>query len=147
MLKPFITSETVEVNDKTKLNLSIGKLPHVDDEDKQADEIGISAATIRLGKESDVDDYENDSETPISISLGEESSQIKMPNVEQTETWKNIKINPDLRKSVMEKLWDFVEEYGDKFSDAPTPTNLVIYDIKLQFHELVRHKPYKIPVH
>ena len=40
-----------------------------------------------------------------------------------------------------------LQEYGDIFSDLPTPTNLVTYDIKLKSDKPIRHKPYKIPVH
>jgi putative transposase len=58
-----------------------------------------------------------------------------------------VKINPELNLSDREKLWDLVREYSDIFSDVPTPTNLVTYDIKLKSDEPIRHKPYKIPVH
>jgi len=58
-----------------------------------------------------------------------------------------VKINLELSKSDQDKLWSLVQEYGDIFSDVPTPTNLVTSDIKLKSDEPIRHKPYKIPVH
>jgi hypothetical protein len=61
--------------------------------------------------------------------------------------WKDVKVNPQLSKDEQRIIWDLVEEYSDIFSDVPTPTNLVTYDIKLKSDEPIRQKPYKIPVH
>jgi hypothetical protein len=99
-----------------------------------------------LVEDSDTeDDYDNDKSERIRI--GEDSGHINIANVEQTETWRDVMINPELSEADQSKLWSLIQEYGDIFSDVPTPTNLLTYDIKLRSDEPIRHKPYKIPVH
>ena len=138
MLKPFVSRESVLDVEKAR--------PVEGTYEEQTDQYGISAAIMGLVEDSDVED---DSECGRNegIRVGEESGHINIANVEQTETWRDVKINPELSELERDKLWELVREYGDIFSDVPTPTNLVTYDIKLKSDEPVRHKPYKIPVH
>jgi RNase H-like domain found in reverse transcriptase/Reverse transcriptase (RNA-dependent DNA polymerase) len=67
--------------------------------------------------------------------------------MDQTETWKDIQVNPNLDESDKLKVWRLLEEYQDIFSDVPTVINLVTYNIKLKSDEPVRHKPYKVHIH
>jgi len=139
MLKPYVERESFQlVEEPSRPEESLAE--------EQTDKLGISAAIMGLVEDSDVeDDYED--EKREGIRLGEESGHINIANVEETETRKDVNINPELSKSDQDKLWSLVQEYGDIFSDVPTTTNLVTYDIKLKSDEPIRHKPYKIPVH
>ena len=145
MLKPFVSRESAQA-DQNKLNLSdeVNQL-QVDDVE-QTDENEISAAVMGLVEDSDTDDDET-VETNRGLRLGEEPSHVDIANLEQTETWKDVKVNPDLSQFDQDRIWNLVREYADIFSDVPTITNLVTYDIKVKTDEPIRHKPYKIPVH
>lgn len=149
MLKPFVSRESVNTDNAEIKPVDESDQSHIEVDDEQTDEMGISAAIMGLVEDSDSDDDADsvEAENNHSIRLAEEQGRITIANTEQTETWKNVKVNPDLSESDQAKLWNLVEEYGDIFSDVPTITNLVTYDIKLKSDEPIRHKPYKIPVH
>lgn len=143
MLKPFVSREKTQFVDQT--NKSLNSDTDVVDSEAELDDIGISAAVMGLVEDSDCDD--DVCSDVNSIRLEEQAGKIEIANVEQTETWKDVKVNPQLSKDEQRIIWDLVEEYSDIFSDVPTPTNLVTYDIKLKSDEPIRQKPYKIPVH
>ena len=146
MLKAFISRETVQTIKSTDLTDTTSAVqPPLSDEPYSIDNVGISAAVMGMVQDSDVEDDEYSSST--TIRLGEGDQCIDIASAEQTETWKDVKINPLLSKHEQEKLWTLVQEYKDIFSDVPTITNLVTYDIKLKSDEVIHHKPYKIPVH
>jgi len=60
---------------------------------EQTNKFGISAAIMGLVEDSDVKD-DNEDEKHEGIRFGEESGHINIANVEETETWKDVKINP-----------------------------------------------------
>lgn len=143
MLKPFISREKMEIEDRTK-NSSNNETDDNDSE-TELDDIGINAAVMGLVEDSDCDD---DLSCDVnSIRLEEQAGKINVANVEQTETWRDVKVNPELTDDEQRIIWDLIEEYGDIFSDVPTPTNLITFDIKLKSDEPIKQKPYKIPVH
>ena len=97
----------------------------------------------------EVSDDEGEGETEVShsIRLEENMTELAIPSLDQTETWKDIQVNPDLTETEKRKIWNLVEEYQDIFSDVPTQTNLITYKIKTKSDEPVMHKPYRVPVH
>jgi hypothetical protein len=42
-------------------------------------------------------------------------------------------------------MWSLVEKYANIFSDVPTQTNLITYQLRVNSDEIIRLKPYKIP--
>jgi hypothetical protein len=144
MLKPYVSRESARDTDQT-LPKAVDESHSVNDDNELTDESGISAAIMGLVLDSETEDDSDESNN--GIRLQEEPGHINIANVEQTETWRDVKVNPDLGDNEKKLLWDLVKEYGEIFSDVPTPTNLVTYDIKLKSDEVIRHKPYKIPVH
>jgi len=91
MLKSYVERESFQlVEEPSRPEESLAE--------EQTDMLGISAAIMGLVDDSDIeDDYED--EKREEIRLGEESGHINIANVEETETWKNVKINPELSKS------------------------------------------------
>jgi hypothetical protein len=74
-------------------------------------------------------------------------NDIPAPNLIQKETWRDVNVNPDMSKEEQEQIWKLVKTYQTIFSDFPTAKNMLKYAIKLKSDEVIRHKPYKIPVH
>jgi hypothetical protein len=125
----------------------------VDDIDQSIDNEGLCAAV--MSGLIEVSDNEADDENNIiandtpnhGIRLQNDMNELPLANTIQTETWKDVKTNPDLSQEEKKKLWHLVEEYGDIFSDVPTPNSLMKYSIKVSSDEIIRHKPYKVPIH
>ena len=63
----------------------------------------------------------------------------------QTETYKDVQINPDLSEKQKEQVMEVLEEFQDVFSDVPNITNLGEHSIKLTTDEPVYSKPYSLP--
>jgi hypothetical protein len=147
MLKAYVSRGTSQAADKISAIDLTDKLSTQDggDDEDETDVAGISAAVMGLVEDSDSEGEDVDSSA--GIRLQKEVGLINVATVGQTETWQDVRINPELSESDKTKLWTLVEEYGDIFSDVPTPTNLIKYDIKLKSDEIIREKPYKIPVH
>jgi hypothetical protein len=116
------------------------------DEDLHIDQIGVSAAIMGLVEDSN-DEADECDEVEKAIRIEEKLGQLPIPSTHQTETWKDVKVNPDLSDQDKKQIWKLIEEYKDIFSDVPTTTNLLKYEIKLKSDEPVRHRPYKVPVH
>jgi hypothetical protein len=114
--------------------------------ENESDDLGLCAAVMGLVESSDVEDLEEE-EGNTGIRLEEENGNIVYPNTVETDTWKEVKINPELSEADQDRLRKLVEEYSDIFSDVPTPTNLIEFDIKLPEDEPFYTKPYRIPVH
>jgi hypothetical protein len=147
MLKAYVSRGTSQAADKISAIDLTDKLSTQDggDDEDETDVAGISAAVMGLVEDSDSEG--EDADSSAGIRLQKEVGLINVATVGQTETWQDVRINPELSESDKTKLWTLVEEYGDIFSDVPTPTNLIKYDIKLKSDEIIREKPYKIPVH
>ena len=112
----------------------------IDNEDEcEIDKIGISAAVMGLIETSD-------DECDDELQCREETSNLESYHIEQTETWKDVRINPDLNEENKQKLRDLLEEFQDVFSDVPTKTHLIKHEIKLSTDEPVYCKPYKVPI-
>ena len=147
MLKPYITRDTrPEVHDVDKSKPSENDAEEIDSEEQNVDELGISAAMMGLIEVSDEEDVLDEEESQ-SIRLEEDISQLPIASMNQTETWKDIQVNPNLDENDKIKICRLLEEYQDIFSDVPTVTNLVTYNIKLKSDEPIRHKPYRVPIH
>jgi len=56
-----------------------------------------------------------------------EISQMQLYNMDQTETWKDVQINPELSEEKQEKFRKLLIEYQDIFSDVPTQTHLLTH--------------------
>jgi hypothetical protein len=106
------------------------------------DENGISAAVMGLVECSDDEDEGQSPGRPKG-----ETSQMQLYNMDQTETWKDVQINPELSKEKQERFRQLLVEFQDIFSDVPTQTHFLTHKIKLKTDEPVYCKPYKIPVH
>jgi hypothetical protein len=63
---------------------------------------------------------------------------------EQTETYRNVQINPALDSLKHRQVRELVEEFGDIFSDVPRVTNLGEHSIRLTNLDPVRSKPYPL---
>ena len=76
-----------------------------------------------------------------------DDSLIQFSCMEQTETYKDVVINPDLDEQQKRDLSKLLVEFKDIFSDLPGYTKLVKHEIDLTSTVSVRSKPYPIPYH
>ena len=88
----------------------------------------------------------SDDECELELQCKEETSKLESYHNDQTETWKDVKINPDLSEENKQDLREVLEEYQDIFSDVPTTTHLITHEIKLNTDDPVYCKPYKVPI-
>ena len=77
----------------------------------------------------------------------DDDSLIQFSCTEQTETYKDVVINPDLGEQQKRDLSKLLVEFKDIFSDLPGYTKLVKHEIDLTSTEPVRSKPYPMPYH
>jgi hypothetical protein len=139
MLKKFISrEETKETGEINKIQEEHDENIENDDEN-EIDEVGVSAAVMGLIETSD-------DECEVEMSCKDETSKLESYHKDQTETWKDVKINPELSAENKQKLRELLEEYQDIFSDVPTKTHLITHEIKLNTDEPVYCKPYKVPI-
>jgi hypothetical protein len=68
-------------------------------------------------------------------------------NLQQKETWEDVRVNPELPKEEYDRYKKLLWEYRDIFSDVPTTTHLVEHSIKLTSQEPIALKPYHVPIH
>jgi hypothetical protein len=140
MLKKYISREKSEVPDKTDNEQQVQNDDDIDlEEEIESDEMRVSAAVMGLIENSDDEDEEN-------IQCKEESSKLENYQTTQSETWKDVQINPELSEDKKQRLRDLLEEYQDIFSDVPSKTHLITHEIKLNSEEPVYCKPYKVPI-
>ena len=144
MLKKFVSRQTDETNQSVRQD---GKSEKTDcetradiDDENNSDENEISAAVMGLVECSD---EENEDQLPCKS----ETSQMQLYNMHQTETWRDVQINPELSEEEQEKFRQLLIEFQDIFSDVPTQTHLITHKIKLKHDDPIHCKPYKIPVH
>jgi hypothetical protein len=141
MLKKYISREDPgKLGEIDKEQVQDDDAEDIDNEDEcEIDKIGISAAVMGLIETSD-------DECDDELQCREESSNLESYHIEQTETWKDVRINPDLSDENKQKVRDLLEEFQDVFSDVPTKTHLIKHEIKLSTDEPVYCKPYKVPI-
>ena len=77
----------------------------------------------------------------------DDESLIQFSCTEQTETYKDVVINPDLDEQQKRDLFKLLVMFKDIFSDLPGYTKLVEHKIDLISTEPVRSKSYPIPYH
>jgi transposase InsO family protein len=70
---------------------------------------------------------------------------LELYSVKQTESYKDVDINPELSAEQQEQLRSLVYEFRDVFSDLPGVCNLGKHNIKLTTNEPVNSKPYPLP--
>jgi hypothetical protein len=139
MLKKFISREDIgkpnEIDEgKVQIERKVNNYGEC-----ERDELEISAAVMGLIETSD-------DECDEELQCIKETSNLESYHIEQTETWRDVKINPDLSEEDQEKVRNLLEEYQDIFSDVPTKTHLIKHEIKLTTDEPVYCKPYKVPI-
>ena len=144
MLKPFIdrtSSDEIStiVNEDNVRNDSECNTHNVDSDSETVDCDTI--ATVK----GLIEDSEE--ETDEEITCKNDKSDMLLYNSDQTETWKDVKINPDLNDDDKRKVVKLLKEFQDIFSDVPTTTHLIKHKIKLKTDEPICCKPYKVPIH
>jgi len=63
----------------------------------------------------------------------------------QTETYKDVKVNPELTKEQRDEVMKVLEEFQDVFTDVPGLTNLGKHSITLTTEEPIHSRPYSLP--
>ena len=63
----------------------------------------------------------------------------------QTETYKDVKVNPELTEEQRGEAMKVLEEFPDVFRDRPGLTNLGKHSITLTTEEPIHSKPYSLP--
>jgi len=63
----------------------------------------------------------------------------------QTETYKNVKVNPELTEEQRGEVMKVLEEFQDVFTDVPGLTNLGKHPITLTTQERINSKLYSLP--
>jgi len=140
MLKKFISRDEPAAVEKIDDKQQIQSDDDIDLEDEiDSTEMRISAAVMELIENSDDEDEDE-------IQYKEETSMLESYHTEQTETWRDVIMNPDLSEEKKQKVTELLEDFQDVFSDVPSKTHLITHKIKLNSEEPVYCKPYKIPI-
>jgi len=63
----------------------------------------------------------------------------------QTETYKNVKMNPELTEEQRGEVMKVLEDFQDVFTNVPGLTNSGKHSIALTTEELIYSKPYSLP--
>ena len=121
MLKSFISREPPDSN---QLNNDDVTSEHDEDEGDTDDYCGATQGLLVC---SDDEDDEN---------------QHQSYQIEQTETWKDVVINPELSAENTANVERLLEEFADIFSDVPSKTTYINHSIKLKSTEPLYCKPY-----
>jgi hypothetical protein len=82
------------------------------------------------------------------ILLHEGIDEIELPVYEsqQTETYKDVIIDPNLIADKRAQLEELIFEFQDIFSDVPGKTNLIEVDIKMEKDEDIKLRPFPVPL-
>jgi len=72
-------------------------------------------------------------------------NMLDLYSVQQTETYKDVDINPKLSLEWQNQLKSLLYEFKDVFSDLPGVCNLGRHSIKLTTNEPVQSKPHSLP--
>lgn len=76
---------------------------------------------------------------------GEQDSELYVMETKQTENYKDLKINENLKPEETKQLKNLINEYKLIFSNIPGDTNLKEHSINLTSDEPVVCKPYPVP--
>ena len=79
------------------------------------------------------------------IRITSKSNLIPLPTVEQTETYKDVQVNPKLEKEQVNLIKKIDEEFQDVLSDIPSGLKVGCHGVKLTDNKTVRRKPYPVP--
>lgn len=77
--------------------------------------------------------------------IGVDKEMLELFNSKQKETYKDVKVNPELSVKQKKQIDDLLRQYGDIFSDVPGRTEFAEHEIKLNSDKPVRSKPYPTP--
>src|SRR3984885_5176657 len=77
--------------------------------------------------------------------IDKDEELLELYNGVQKESYKDVKINPDLNSKQKGELVRLLERYKDIFSDVPGRTDLAEHEIKLTANTPVRSKAYPTP--
>ena len=72
--------------------------------------------------------------------IGVEEEMLELFNSQQTETYKDVRVNPNLNAEQKKQIIELLREYGNIFSDVPGRTELAEHEIKLTSDKPVRSK-------
>src|SRR5208282_3540161 len=128
MLKAFISRE--QPTDSSPVANNDDVTSDLDNDDDDEDEYcGATQGLLVCSDDEGDDDY------------------LQRYQTEQTETWRDVVVNPELSIENKRKVERLLSEYADIFSDVPSKTTYITHKIKLKTNEPVYWKPYKVPVH
>src|SRR5664279_4326023 len=133
MLKKFISREPPDSLDAQVANSNEAvddDVTSCTEDEGEVDDVGISAAVMGLIECSDDEDDE-------SVQSFQETDKLQCYSTEQTETWKDVVINPELSSENRNRVVQLLKEFEDIFSDVPSKTHLITHKIKLKSDEPV----------
>ena len=96
-------------------------------------------------EESDFDEFDDQGHTDGGIHITSKSNLIPLPTVEQTETYKDVLVNPKLEKEQINLIKRIDGDFQDVLSDIPNRSKVGCHGVKLTDHKAVRRKPYPVP--
>ena len=73
------------------------------------------------------------------------SENIHTFNSLQTETYKDVKVNPDLSQCQKQEVMLLLEEFQDVFTDVPNLTSIIEHEVNLTTSVPVKCRPYPMP--
>ena len=142
---PFVVKEKrrendyeIEMNGKTRL-YHANMLKQYYERDNN--EVSMGCVT-KPGVVSKV--YEVTNAAVIECQAQEDSSLGLYHNL-QTETYKDVDINPELETEKRMQIANLLMEFQDIFTDVPRVCNLGEHEIKLTTNDPIRSRPYPIP--
>src|SRR6218665_1128073 len=125
-LGPFEVIDKIGVLDyRVKLNDGRIKTYHLNMLKKDVNRHKEDAAVVENHELAAVITVVNDGE------IGVDEEMLEFFNSKQKETYKDVKVNPELSVKHKRQIDDLLEKYKDIFSDVPGKTTLVEHEIKL----------------
>ena len=133
LLKKYIRRD--EIVDKCQANATV---------DVTQPEQIMQIVCTAVVEESDCDMDEQDHDNG-GILITSKNNLIPLPTVEQTETYKDVQVNPKLEKEQINLIKEIDEDFQDVLSDIPSRSKVGCHGVKLTDHKTVRRKPYPVP--
>ena len=77
---------------------------------------------------------------------GQQLTSIELPPMQCNETFRDVKINPELNDYDLNNIKQLLYKYGNVFSDLPGTTDCVEHHIELTCNKPIKLKPYPLPL-
>lgn len=119
-----------------------------EESDNDMDVVGSTTTPMDIAATSVVNDYEEDGEDPSddpNLDKPIKKDLLHSPSLKQTQTHKDVVINPELNDDQKVELQCLLKKYSDTLTDVPGVTKVGHHDIVLSDSRPIKSRPYPLP--